>query len=257
MIRTLIVDDEKPARDELRWLLEKESDIEVCCEAVNGMNALDLVETERPDLILLDIQMPGMTGLETARQLMALPHFPQIIFVTAYDKFAIEAFDVNAVDYLLKPVEQDRLDRALSRVRNRLEKGESDLEDKILKLLKPLSTGKDNTSSLKKVTVYNDGRFKPIDFDNIVMIAADGKQSLIYTREESFSYRTSLGDLEQLLSEASLFKCHRSFSINPHFIEAVEPWFNSAYKIRLKGVEELIPVSRSNTGELKKLLNMD
>ena len=257
MIRTLIVDDEKPARDELRWLLEKENDIEVCCEAVNGMKALEYVETESPDLILLDIQMPGMTGLETARQLMALPHFPQIIFVTAYDQFAIEAFDVNAVDYLLKPVEQDRLDRALSRVRNRLKSGDSDIEDKILKLLKPLGTDMDSGSSLKKVTVYNDGHFKPIDFDSIVMIAADGKQSLIYTREESYSYRTSLGDLEDLLSRASLFKCHRSFSINLHFIEAVEPWFNSAYKIKLKGVDELIPVSRSNTLELKKLLNMD
>lgn len=257
MIRAMIVDDEKPARDELRWLLEKERDIEVCCEAVNGMEALKLAESGRPDLILLDIQMPGLSGLETARQLIALHHFPQIIFVTAYDQFAIEAFDVNAVDYLLKPIEQDRLDRALCRVRNRLKGGESDLEEKILKLLKPLSTGIYTTQTQKKITVYYEGHFKPIDVDDILMITADGKQSLIYTQEAVYSYRTSLRDLEQLLSGVNLFKCHRSYSLNLKYIEFVEPWFNSAYRVKLKGVDALVPVSRTNTPELKKLLSMD
>ncbi|MDC7235605.1 MAG: response regulator [Spirochaetales bacterium] len=257
MIRTLIADDEKPARDELRWLLEKEKDIEVCGEAANGMEVLEQVEQDHPDLILLDIQMPGMSGLETAAQLMSLPRFPQIIFVTAYDQFAIEAFDVNAVDYLLKPVEQSRLDRALNRIRNRLNSDDQDLEKRILNLLKPLKAEQGKAQAFRKLTVYEEDHFVPLDFADIVMVAADGRQSLVYAGNRSYSYRTGLRELETLLQEASLFKCHRSFSINPRFIERIEPWFNSSYKIKMKGVDELIPVSRSYTSELKKLLNMD
>ncbi len=255
MIRVLIVDDEKPARDELNWLLQKERDIEVAGEAANGMKALDKVIESSPDLILLDIQMPGLSGLETARQLMALPVFPQIIFVTAYDQFAIEAFDVNAVDYLLKPVDEERLSRALNRARNRIAAHDKSLENKIIQLLK--SGGGQDRKKICKLTVYCDGCFKPIDFDSITMVRAEGKQSVVHTVSGSYPYRTGLSELEDLLADLGLFKCHRSYSINPAFIESVEPWFNSAFRIKLTGFDELIPVSRSHTGGLKNLLNMD
>ncbi|MDC7242185.1 MAG: LytTR family DNA-binding domain-containing protein, partial [Spirochaetales bacterium] len=257
MIRTLIVDDEKPARDELSWLLNRERDIELVGEAANGMEALELAESLSPDLILLDIQMPGMSGLETARQLMALPVFPQIIFITAYDRFAIEAFDVNAVDYLLKPVEEERVNRALNRVRNRI--SSQDMESRILGLLKTGGLGGSGESEKKKIrklTVYSEGHFKPVDFDDIVMISADGRQSVVHSLTGSYPYRTGLSELEGLLGDMGLFKCHRSFSINPAYIETVEPWFNSSYKIRMEGQKELVPVSRSHTAALKSLLNM-
>ncbi|MDA3958159.1 LytTR family DNA-binding domain-containing protein [Oceanispirochaeta sp.] len=258
MIRVLVVDDEKPARDELCWLLEKQPDVKVVAQAENGMKALSSLEKEEVDLILLDIQMPGMTGLETARQILDRSHFPQIIFVTAYDQFAIEAFDVNALDYLLKPIEEDRLERALNRGRNRLmkEDGISDFEQKIKSLFnnENLSGGKEN---IRKLTVYYDGRFIPIDFDNILMMTAEDKYSRIYTKDGSFTYRKSLSDLEELISDDTLFKCHRSYSVNLNYVEAVEPWFNNAYRIKLKHVEELIPVSRSRTAELKTLFHMD
>jgi DNA-binding LytR/AlgR family response regulator len=253
----LVVDDERPARDELRYLLEEEKDISPILEAENGMKALETLEKEKIDLILLDIQMPGITGLETARQLMSLPVFPQIIFVTAYDQFALEAFDVNALDYLLKPVEKDRLSRALNRVRNRMmnHQGTEDLEKAVRNVLKLSDeTGK---KCCRKITVYRDGRFIPISFDRIILLTAEEKHSLIYTIDGMYSYRKCLGELEELVRDPSLFKCHRSFTVNLDYLESVEPWFNNSYRIKLKGVEELIPVSRSHTAELRKILHMD
>ena len=253
----LIVDDEKPAREELAFLLDKEPDIESVIKAENGMKALEILEKATVDLILLDIQMPGMTGLEMARQLMVMPVFPQIIFITAYDQFALEAFDVNAVDYLLKPVETDRLQRAMSRVRNKLMDRNSPgvLEQAIKSLLK--KADREQSNRFRKITVYRDGHFIPLDFDQIVMMAADDKQAVIYTDKTCYNYRKCLGELESLVQDPSLFKCHRSFTVNLNCIESVEQWFNNSLRIKLKGVEELIPVSRSHAGELKKILNMD
>ena len=193
MIRVLVVDDEKPARDELCWLLQKHPDMEVAAEAENGMKALEYLEEHVVDLVLLDIQMPGMTGLETARQILQKKRFPKIIFVTAYDQFAIEAFDVNAIDYLLKPIEVDRLERALNRVKNRLipSDGLPDLESRIMGLLKN-STLPVGAGDLRKLTVYNDGRFIPVDFEKIIMRTAEDKFSRIYTEKGSYAYRKSL-----------------------------------------------------------------
>ena len=256
-MRVLIVDDEKPARDEIHYLLTKEKDLEAILEAENGMKALEILEKERVDLILLDIQMPGLTGLETARQLMGLPLFPQIIFITAYDKFALEAFDVNALDYLLKPVETERLSRALNRVRNRLMKKDDalDLEMAIQKVLESADLKQKN--NFRKITVYEEGRFIPINYDSIVILAAEEKQSRIYTEKKSYTYRKCLGELENLVKDPSLFKCHRSYTVNLNYLESVEPGFNNALRIRMKGIKESIPVSRSHTAELKKILNMD
>ncbi|WP_168203481.1 LytR/AlgR family response regulator transcription factor [Oceanispirochaeta crateris] len=257
MIRVLVVDDEKPARDELCWLLEKNRDIKVVAEAENGMKALEYLKDEEVDLILLDIQMPGLTGLETARQILSHPPYPQIIFVTAYDQFAIEAFDVNALDYLLKPIEEERLTRGLNRARNRLMKQDElvGLGQRIMNLVS--SEKQAGPGDLRKLTVYSDGRFIPIDFDNIVMLTAEEKHSLIYTTKGSYSYRKSLSQLEELVTDDALFKCHRSYTVNLNYIEAVEPWFNNAYLIKLKYVDDRIPVSRSHTAALKEILHMD
>ena len=257
MIRVMVVDDEKPARDELCWLLKKNQDIKVIAEAENGMKALSILEKEEVDLILLDIQMPGLTGLETAREILSHPPFPQIIFVTAYDQFAIEAFDVNALDYLLKPIEESRLERGLNRARNRLMKQDelAELGQKIMSLI--ITEKKESPGDIKKLTVYRDGRHIPISFDSIVMLTAQDKHSLIYTVYGSYSYRKSLSQVEELVADDALFKCHRSYTINLNYVEAVEPWFNNAYLLKLKYVEERIPVSRSRTAELKQILHMD
>jgi len=257
MIRVLVVDDEKPARDELCWLLQKHPDMEVAAEAENGMKALEYLESHEVDLVLLDIQMPGISGLETARQILQKKKYPKIIFVTAYDQFAIEAFDVNAIDYLLKPIEDVRLDRALNRVRNRLlPSGDiPGLEERILNLFK--NTVPQGASEIRKLTVYHDGRFIPVDFDKIIMMTADEKYSRIYTEKGSYSYKKSLGDLESLVQGESLFKCHRSYTVNLDYLESVDPWFNNSYHLKLKHVAESIPVSRSKAADLKMILKMD
>jgi len=257
MIRVLVVDDEKPARDELCWLLKKYSDLDVVSEAENGMKALEYLENNEVDLILLDIQMPGLSGLETARQILQKNRFPGIIFVTAYDQFAIEAFDVNAIDYLLKPIEVIRLERALNRVRNGLLSSSSmpDLEKRILNLFQnPPFPG---TGDIRKLTVYHDGRFIPIDFEKIVMLTAEDKFSRIFTENGSYCYRKSLGDLESMVQGESLFKCHRSYTVNLNYLESVDPWFNNSYRLKLKHIADYIPVSRSKVADLKLILKMD
>ncbi|MCG8572838.1 MAG: LytTR family transcriptional regulator DNA-binding domain-containing protein [Spirochaetes bacterium] len=253
MITVLIADDETPAREELKYLLEKFSDLKLIGEASDGMMALDFCTTKNPDVVMLDIQMPGLNGLEVARNLLSLDHPPYIIFVTAYDSYAVDAFELHAVDYLLKPLEDSRLSQTIDRVRKVIE-SQKQVQDTLIKIKNMLQSNYQQQDSY--VTVSSQERYYPIHFDRIKYAYAEDKETYIITDKGKFAYKNTLTHLEEI---APIYFCriHRSYMVNIHYITLIDSWFNSTYRITLPGVSETLPVSRSHVKKFKELMKLD
>lgn len=251
MIRCMIVDDEKPARDELRFLLEDFGDIEVVREVDNGRDACDCQRENPVDLVFLDINMPAITGIRVAEKWMRDEKPPMIIFTTAYDEYAIRAFDLNAVDYLLKPISCERLNSAIDRVRDK-----SMIQDKKAFLAVADKMAVDHVYGMDKICLENGGKFIPVDTDDIVFATIVDKHTIIYTTKGSFEYGHSLSYLEDKLHSERFFRSHRAYLMNVDFVEAIEPWFNNTYMVKMKGFEEKVPVARNQIKIFKETFDL-
>ena len=255
-ISTLIVDDEKPARDELAYLLEGFADIAVVGEAANGVEAFNLIKSKSPDLVFLDVQMPGLDGFDVIRKLMdkrvPLPH---IIFATAFDKYAVQAFEVNAVDYLLKPFDKSRLAKAIERAQAVMDSKEG-ASGRIETLLSQL--GEPRVAAPAKIMLKSQQRMMVIDSDEVVYANIEDGVITIYTRdgEGASNYRT-LEELQATLDPNHFWRAHRSYLVNINHIKEVVPWFKSSYQLRMsdKRASE-IPVSRNQTRRLRELFKL-
>ena len=258
-LRTIVVDDEQLARDELCFLLGQLNDLEVVGQAANGIEALRVVEETSPDLVMLDVQMPGLTGFEVARRLVRAGVDAQFIFVTAYDQHAIEAFEVNAVDYLLKPVEAERLATAVDRARRRIltdrtaERERS--TDELERLLQLLS---DRQERREQLAVKVADRFLLVQSDEVVHASVEDDVITVVTNSLSgtSNYRT-LDELQARLDPAVFWRVHRSHLVNINKIKEIVPWFSRNYILKMrdgKGTE--IPVSRSQTKRLREYLRL-
>ena len=254
-LRTVVVDDEQLAREEVCFLLGEIGGIEVVGQAANGLEALKVIEAESPDLVMLDVQMPGLSGFEVARRLAEGRDDPQLVFVTAFDQHAIHAFEVNAVDYLLKPVEAARLITAVERVRRRLasERGRSATElDRLVQLLSQRQEHRE------QLAVRIGDRFLLIQADEVVHASVDNDVITVVTNSLSgtSNYRT-LDELQARLDPAVFWRVHRSHLVNINKIKEIVPWFSRNYILKMrdaKGSE--IPVSRSQTKRLREYLKL-
>ncbi|MCF6459572.1 LytR/AlgR family response regulator transcription factor [Clostridium sp. Cult3] len=255
MIRTIVVDDETPARQELIYTLEKFNDIEIIGEASHGVEALELNEKLMPDLIFLDIQMPILNGMDVARKILVSQHKPYIVFVTAYEKYALEAFEVNAMDYILKPVSEERLEKAMKRIIFNIGKGNEEYLVKLDNLLYDLSSKDQQT--IAKICVYHVGKLIPLDPKDIIYATIEGKNTIIVSTKGKFQVKYTLSELCEKLDKYSFFRSHKSFLINLDYVEVIEPWFNSTFNVVLKNSDKKIPVSRSQSKAFKKLMNID
>jgi len=245
-LRTLIIDDEAPARQRLRRLLSGNHRVELIGEAVDGIKAVEMIEGMKPDLVLLDIQMPGLNGFEVIR---ALTKPPLIIFVTAYDEFAIQAFEVNALDYLLKPFTKTRLDRAVERAYQE-SSGIADFSSRINSLLR---TVEEQQVYLDRIAVRTKGRILVIDANDIDWI--DGKKGHIYIHIKGQAYLANytLDELENRLRPEIFFRAHRSAIVNLTKAKELIPWFAGSYRVRLnRGIE--IDLSRERVKKLRQIL---
>ncbi len=251
MIRCMIVDDEKPARDELRFLLEAFSDIEVVSEAENGTDACDFQKKSPVELVFLDINMPGISGVRVAEKWMAYEHPPMIIFTTAYDEYAIRAFDLHAIDYLLKPINSERLASAIDRVR---EKQIIDQTKAINELADKMS--EDRTCGMDRICFESSGRLIPVDIQNIIYAAIEDKNTVIHTTQGVFVYGHSLSYLQERLRSDHFLRTHRGYLMNVNFVEAIEPWFNNTFMVKMKHCDEMIPVSRNQVKTFKEVFNL-
>ena len=239
MLRAMIVDDEAPARSELRFLLEQTGKVASIIEASSVRSAIEKLMENRVDVVFLDISMPSASGLQLAEALHKLKNPPAVVFVTAYSDHAVEAFDVDAVDYLLKPVEEERLERALA---------------KVAAHVKPQAETK---SSIERIPVEKGGRKVLIPVDQIRYIMAKDDYSCIYTDDDRFLSTTSLAQFEAKLGDFGFFRVHRRYIVNLACVEDVETVPSGAIQLGITGMEERVPVSRRRVVPLKKALSLD
>ena len=258
-LRTVVVDDEQLAREELCFLLGQLGGVEVVAQAADGPAALRVIMDEGPDVVMLDVQMPGLTGFEVARRLLRAGAESQIVFVTAYDQYAIEAFNVNAVDYLLKPVEASRLATAVERVRKRLiserpaarAASAADLE-RVLQMLNDRQDRRD------QLAIRVSDRFLLVQAEEIVYASVEDDVITVETNSLSgtSNYRT-LDELQAHLDPAVFWRVHRSHLVNINRIKEIVPWFSRNYILKMKDAKGTeIPVSRSQTRRLREYLKL-
>src|SRR5438874_11843633 len=223
-LRAVLVDDEQLARDELGYLLGRVGGIEVIGQAGNGLEALDTIERLQPDLVFLDVQMPGLTGFEVARRIVEDGRAgSQIIFVTAYDQHAIEAFEVNAVDYLLKPVDPSRLGIAVGRARRRISTNQP-LDDQLEKIVQLVA---DRQSRRERMAIKVGERFLLVQSEEMIYASVADDSITVVTNQHTgtSSYRT-LDELQAHLDPGVFWRVHRSHLVNINKIKEIVPWFS-------------------------------
>ena len=260
-LRVLVVDDEHLAREELCFQLNQVGDIEIVGQATNGPEALAAADELEPDVVFLDVQMPGLTGFEVARSLLErADDAPVVVFVTAYDQHALEAFEVNAVDYLLKPVDPGRLQEALARVRRRVGAGRPEGEPRLLneqveQIVKMMAN---RQVRREQVAVKTGERFWLVQADEIIYASLADESITIVTGQVAgtSNYRT-LDDLQARLDPETFWRVHRSHLVNINKIKEIVPWFSRNYILRMKDAKGTeIPVSRSQTKRLREYLKL-
>jgi two-component system, LytTR family, response regulator LytT len=256
-LSAVIVDDEQLARDELAYLLNH-ADVNVVAQGKNGLEAINLVREHNPDLLFLDVQMPGLDGFGVIKKLLdrKVP-MPQIVFATAFDQYAVKAFEVNAVDYILKPFDKKRIAQSIEKVRAARESGTGP-EEKIGTLVRMLESQKPSTA---KILIKAAGRLlladpKDICFatieDGVITVTTSGHAGM-----EGQSNCRTLEELYENLDPNQFWRAHRSFLVNINHIREVVPWFKSSYQLRMDDKKQTeIPVSRAQTRRLRELVNL-
>jgi two-component system LytT family response regulator/two-component system response regulator LytT len=253
-LTAVLVDDEPLAREELKWLLNDLPDVEVLATAENGLDALELIEAEEPDVVFLDVQMPGLDGMSVVRKLreMKIP-LPYIVFSTAYEQYAVEAFRLEAMDYLLKPVDKLRLAETVERARRNRTRREAEAPLEIAIEQQPKAV-----TQHAKIVVRSGNRQFIVDAQEIIYAKInEGVITIASTQVEGISSYRTLEELQGNLDPDQFWRAHRSYLVNIHRIREVVPWFKSSYQVRVddkKGTE--IPVSRVQTRRLRELLKL-
>jgi len=253
-LTAVVADDEQLARDELCFLLGQLEGVEVVGQAANGVEALDEIARHTPDVAFLDVQMPGLTGFEVARRLMETGTGPSVIFVTAFDQRAIEAFEVNAVDYVLKPVDSTRLETAVTRARRRL--GENvPLQGQLDRLVKMMAGQKDRRD---QVAVKVNDRFVLVRADDIIHASlVEDSINIVTNQVSGTSNDRTLEELHARLDPEVFWRVHRSHLVNINKVKEIVPWFSRNYLLRMSDAKATeIPVSRSQTRRLREYLKL-
>ena len=258
-LRVMVVDDEELARDELCYQLGQLPEVDVVAQAGNGVEALSAVDRHEPDLVFLDIQMPGLSGFEVARRLLEREDHqcPALVFVTAFDQHAIEAFEVNAVDYLLKPVDAARLEQALARARRRLssDRAGDPVNDQIERIVKMVA-GRQIRRDQVAVKVAD--RFLLVQAEEIIYASlADESINIVTGQVAGTSNYRTLDELQARLDPDVFWRVHRSHLVNINRIKEIVPWFSRNYILRMKDAKATeIPVSRAQTKRLREYLKL-
>jgi two-component system, LytTR family, response regulator len=241
-MRALIIDDERLARKELIKLLEEHPSIEVIGEAANADEALEMINEQNPDLLFLDIQMPGKTGFQL---LESMDSTPSVVFTTAYDEFALKAFDVNALDYLLKPIQPERLAEAVNKI---VEKEKSKAPASV--------RAKEKKLDLEDQVFVKDGdRCWFVSLANVRLFESDGNYIKVYFDSNRPMIHKSLNALDEKLDERAFFRASRKHIVNLSWVESIEPWFNGGLMVKLRGGDK-VEVSRRQAAKFKDMMSL-
>lgn len=249
--KVVIVDDERIMAEEVKTMIvELYPDIQIAGVCHDGKTALQMITKLKPDVVFLDIEMPGMNGLQVAEQLAKLEDVPVIIFVTAFDEFALRAFAVNAVDYILKPLDERDIQRVMKKVKKLMEHDVKRVSVESASLIKPKYT--------RKFSVVKGDRMEIIDSENIQLIYAKDRLVFISTLDgETYQAKLTLHDFESRLPPEKFFRCHRNYIININEIKQIATWFKKGYLLILKGSENLeVPVGRAYVSKMKEYIEL-
>lgn len=240
-MRAIIVEDEFLAREELKYFIKNYSSIEIVDEFEDGIEVLKFIQKNEVDVIFLDINIPSLDGVLLAKNISKFSKKPYIVFITAYKEHAVEAFEVEAFDYILKPYHESR----------------------IISMLKKLELNyneqKDNShknSVTNKINLWKNEKIIVVDLDDIYYCIARERVTYVFTKDEEYSISIGITEFYNSLPKDKFFKCHRSYIVNVTKIKEIIPWFNNTYNLRLQDIGHEIPVSRSNLKEFKQLMNI-
>ncbi len=239
-IKTLIVDDELYSRDELSHLLETYPAVQIVGEADSGESAILKAIQLQPDVVFLDVEMPKVNGMDAAKALLELKKPPLIVFATAYPEFAVEAFRFNAIDYLLKPFDEEQLKETVTRIEHHLHTPEE----------------KEKGKQTGKLAIDSSGEIIYLEPKDILYISRDEKVTKLLTKMGEYDSKTQLKDLESRLESFGFFRIHKSFLVNLKYVTRLTPWFNGAYQLEIEGRDEQLSVSRNYVKALRANLEI-
>lgn len=242
-INCLIVDDEQLARELLREYISQRPELTIIGEASKGKDAVEMIDNLKPDLIFLDVQMPGMTGFDVLDE---IEHDPFVIFTTAYDQYAIKAFEKNAVDYLLKPIDQDRFKLAIDRAFTRM----SNEQNNVGELLRSMKTD-NRTSYDSHIFVQKSEKLLNLAVEEIMFLEASGDYTILTTKSDQFVSSSGIGKLEEILNPEIFIRVHRSTIININFLKEIEKHFNGGMMVKMQ-TGKTFPVSRTYAKVIRK-----
>jgi len=255
-INCILIDDEQPAREELAYLLSKYSEIEIIGQESSASGAVKSIKLNTPDFIFLDIQMPGKSGFDVVTQIRDMANPPLIVFITAYDQYAVDAFEKNAVDYIMKPFSQSRLEKSLNRVKKILYQTKKNLIQKELTHLIEKTAG---IKKAKRISVEHKGRILLLDSGDIVFCRYHDKKIFIHTQIKNYTLYgiNTLDNLEQHLDSGSFFRSHRNTVLNLDHIKEFSPWFHGKYSIVMRDSEQTeLVVTRDRVKMFRHLLGI-
>jgi two-component system response regulator LytT len=256
-LNTIIVDDEKPAREELAFLLKGFPEINVIGQGKNGVEAVALIKEHAPDLVFLDVQMPGLDGFGVLKKLVERKvKVPHVVFATAFDHYAVQAFDVNAVDYVLKPFDKARIAKAIARARKMLDT-QTPATERLEQLLNQLGSAKQAAQPVK-LLVRSQQRLLLVDAEDMLFATIEaGSVSVISRDTEGRSNYRTLEEMHAALDSDTFWRPHRSYLVNVHHIKEVVPWFKSSYMLKMSDKKRTeIPVSRAQLKRLHELFKL-
>jgi len=255
MLRVILVDDEKLSLEQLEYILNQNSQVQIVGSYNSSIEALMQIQLTQPDIVMLDIEMPQKSGIEVARKILDMQKDIFIVFITAYDEYALEAFELEAVDYIVKPFSEKRVNKTVNLIQKRKKDTSTSTN---------INTNKE-TSSINqqkklckhhKIPVWKNDTIRLLDLSKIYYFTVNGKKAIVCTKDDSFLINETLGQLEERLTTESFLRCYKSFIVNIEHIDRIIPMFNQTYIIKLKNLDIEIPVSRHYSKQLKELLNI-
>ncbi|NLB87836.1 MAG: response regulator transcription factor [Syntrophomonadaceae bacterium] len=260
-IKVLIVDDDERERIILRYVLEQISDVEIVGEAIHGLEAFLICQERKVDLVFLDINMPEMDGIETALKLNELKDKPLIAFVTLHKELAVEAYDMGAIDYILKPIDQTRIEKTINRVKYQIAHKEI-IDDKVKVKLKEridfmLERYKNHEIFSNKLPVREKGKITLLNQEDIVYCESQGKKVFLATKEEGYLSSYTLNELEHRLDNSIFFRAHQAFIVNLNYIKEIINFGEGSYLLNLNHTKKNIILSRSRARQLRKKMGIE
>lgn len=243
-MKAIIVEDEFLAQQELSWLIRQHSQIAIEATFDDGLDVLKYLQTHEVDVIFLDINIPSLDGVLLAQNISKFSHKPLIVFITAFKEHAIEAFELEAFDYILKPYHEMRIVTMLRKLENTLHQAQM------------LSNPEVPRPATHTVNLVKDERIIVTDIDDIYYVEAHEKMTFVYTRREEYVMSMNITEFCSRLPEESFFRCHRSYCVNLSKIREIEPWFNNTYMLKLRDLTFQVPVSRSKVKAFRQLMRL-